>query len=116
MKNNQVIPMFLFILLTFASAMAASSPEAVAPAGTAIPLGDFLCNLSQTTSAELPGSTPAPTLAQGTCGTCGDPFCYGKEVGRWCGYKNGQPTWCIPRDLSTCVDGSKRCFCETKYN
>lgn len=115
MKNNQVILMFLFILLTFASAMAASSPEAVALDGTAIPLEDFLCNLSQTTSAELPGSTPAPTFAQQTCGSCGDPFCSGKEVGRWCRYINGEPTWCIPRSTTCVGDGLPLCFCENQY-
>ena len=115
MKNNQVISMFLFILLTFVSAMAASSPDAVAPAGTAITLGDFLCKLNQTTSAELPGSTPAPTLAQQTCGTCGDPFCSGKEVGRWCRYIDGEPTWCLPRAYTCINEGLPQCFCEKEY-
>ena len=122
MKKNQVLSLTLFTLITFASVKTASSappPSTLtnAPAGTETSLGDFLCNLGQTTSIELPGSPPAPTSTEETCGPCSQALCVGRSIGFFCGYStNGEATWCIPPTFSSCVGGGKRCTCENQYS
>ena len=125
MKKNQVLSLTLFALLTFASAKIASSApptsgQADAPAGTEIFLPDFLCNLSQTASIELPGSTPAPHPATEFCGTCGQDVCDNRQVGTYCGYVPDQYgfyhfAYCIPPWEGTCVDGRPNCQCASEY-
>jgi hypothetical protein len=120
MKKNKVFSLTLFALIAFASAKTASSappPSALAdaPAGTEISLEDFLCNLGQTTSIELPDSPPAPTSTEEICGACSQSFCVGRGVGFPCDYQYGELTWCIPYTLSSCVSGGKRCTCERDY-
>lgn len=125
MKKIQVFSLTLFALLTFASVKTASSappPSALAdaPAGTEVSLDDFLCNLNQTASIELPGSTPAPNPAGEVCGTCGQDICDNRNVGTWCGYVRDQygfyhNGYCIPPWGGTCVDDRPNCQCATEY-
>lgn len=125
MKKNQVLALILFALLTVASVKTASSAsppsaQADAPAGTETSLGDFLCNLSQTASIELPGSPPAPSPTSEYCGTCGQDICDNKAVGTYCGfgrdtYGNFIYNYCLDPFVNTCADGRANCRCQSEY-
>lgn len=125
MKKNQVRPLILLALLTVASVKTASSappPSALtdASAGAEILLADFLCNLSQAASIELPGSTPAPSPTSEYCGTCGEDICDNKAVGTYCGfgrdsYGNFIYKYCLNPFVNTCADGRARCYCQSEY-
>jgi hypothetical protein len=125
MKKSQVLSMTLFALLTLASVKTASSAtprsaQADSPAGTEIGLQDFLCNLSQKASTELPGLTPAPSLTSGGCGTCSQDICDNKAEGTFCGiredtYGNFIYNYCLAPFANTCADGRARCYCQSEY-
>ena len=121
------ISLILFGLLTVASvtaAPAASPTLAVADAPAEVETSEeFLCNLSQTTSIELPDSTPAPNPAVEVCGACSGYRCSNKNVGApcWPAYNTtgGEwPVWgwCLDNTVSTCPsDGRQFCQCLTEY-
>ena len=124
MKKNQVLSLTLLALLTLASAMTASSApssQTTAPAGAGVALEDFLCNLSQTASPGLPGSTPAPQKTSDGCGTCGEDICDNKVLGTYCGfgrdsYGNFIYKYCIAPFVNTCADGRANCRCQSEYH
>jgi hypothetical protein len=118
-KQVRVVPIILFALLTIVSVQAAlasppNSTVADAPASLEMTsLEGFLCNLSRVSSAELPGSDPAPIQATGeTCGGCSTAGCANKVVGSRCVVPiTGGWAWCLPPTTFTC-GGDPRPFCD----
>lgn len=51
-----------------------------------------------------------------TCGQCSWNPCKGVSRGTWCGFINGEPTWCIP-PLTTFCSGTQDwdCRCANHY-
>jgi hypothetical protein len=121
MKKGRVLFPVLFALLTVVSVteLAAAPPilaAAGAPAAVEISSEEFLCNLSQASALELPGSTPALNRAVEVCGTCGQDLCDNRNVGASCyDTLQGFWGWCIPPWGGYCADGRPNCQCATEY-
>ena len=123
MRQARVISPILFALLTIVSVQAAlavppDSAVADAPAVLkTVSSEDFLCNLSQVTTAELPGSPPAPIQATGdTCGRCSVPGCVDKVEGSPCWRATGGGwAWCLAPTVATCGGSDPRPFCDCLF-
>lgn len=113
MKKGRVLSLVLFALLTVVSA---TELAAAPPASVEISSAELLCKLSQVSTPDLPGSTPAPKLAVEVCGTCGQDLCDNRNVGALC-YNSGGGGWgwCIPPWGGYCADGRPNCQCATDY-
>jgi hypothetical protein len=121
MKKGRVLFQALLVLLSVVSVteLAAAPPTlavAGSPAAVEMSSEEFLCNLSQASVLELPGSTLAPKPAVEVCGTCGQDLCDNRNVGAAC-WDPLHPGWgwCIPPWGGYCADGRPNCQCATEY-
>ena len=112
MKKSRVLLQVLFVLLAAAPPTLA---VAGAPAAVEVSSEEFLCNLSQASALELPGSTLAPKPAVEVCGTCGQDLCDNRNVGVVCNHPIYGWGWCIPPWGGSCADGRPNCQCATEY-
>ena len=110
--------LFVIAIVAF-SWTANAAPDSPSTATASTPVvnssSDFLCSLAQAASLEIPGSTPAPTQASETCGSCSGYSCSGRTVGNPCHKFSGGWGWCLKPTVATCTDGKPRCDCLTEY-